>query len=626
MTFPGLDLHAEHFSPDGNLSARGYENLMGTPSLDLLSVVVREATQNICDAAADEMGARASFRLRFLEGDQLSQLKNRVFHELPPEPESARRLADMLGAARLPVLEIADFGTTGLGGPTRADRVAPHGENPDFINFLRNVGAARDVEGGGGTYGFGKATFYRASRVSTILVDTLTRGGSGPRRRFMAAHLGGVVPGRFTGRYWWGRNASDLATVDPLTGEEAGELAHSLGMPARGGSDSGTTIMILAPHFVDAVDGDIEVIAGAIEENLLWYFWPRMMQGTPPDRRLRAEVAVGDDVRKVEEPERFGALVHLTRAMNALRASAVNGELPNGTEVSDIVCKRPRRHLGRLAFSQGEAKRRKWILPPETGDAGNGGNRLTSIIPARCHHVALMRPAELVVKYLVGMPDADPLSEWGGVFRCDDDQEVEQAFADSEPPAHDDWQPDALPKGPSKTYVRVALREIWSRVRSRFEDGPAGSGQKSDPLGRVSEALGMLVAGAGGDAAGPVRRTVARRSVRGKSLPLVTGPESMGLCERDGRICAEFRVEVHAGALGLCIEAVPQVVMEGRLENPDPATGVPDVLGWLDRDGKMLAKGAILVPRDSGPHVLRISVPGEVAISVRLVVHEEEPA
>lgn len=50
------------------------------------------------------------------------------------------------------------------------------------------------------------------------------------------------------------------------------------------------------------------------------------------------------------------------------------------------------------------------------------------------HHVALMRPAELVVRYLEGRPAPDEDREWAGVFRCSDEPDIETAFANSEPP------------------------------------------------------------------------------------------------------------------------------------------------------------------------------------------------
>src|SRR5690606_26852557 len=66
------------------------------------------------------------------------------------------------------VMTVSDRGTTGLGGPTRADSAVTR--NHDFVSFVRNVGEPRDNELGGGTYGFGKGVFYLVSQAGTILV------------------------------------------------------------------------------------------------------------------------------------------------------------------------------------------------------------------------------------------------------------------------------------------------------------------------------------------------------------------------------------------------------------------------------------------------------------------------
>src|SRR5690606_40680361 len=82
----------------------------------------------------------------------------------------------------LRVLEICDFNSTGLGGPTSADVVSEADEPQDFINFIRNVGMARDTHHGGGTYGYGKTSLYAMSACSTILVDTQTFSDGRPVR------------------------------------------------------------------------------------------------------------------------------------------------------------------------------------------------------------------------------------------------------------------------------------------------------------------------------------------------------------------------------------------------------------------------------------------------------------
>ena len=98
-----------------------------------------------------------------------------------------------------------------------------------------------------------------------------------------------------------------------------------------------------------------------------------------------------------------------------------------------------------------------------------------------------MRPAELVVKYLEGPALPTDSVEYGGVFICD--EEVEEAFAAAEPPAHDDWIPDNL-TGRDKTFVRVALRRIRDTVNEYAAPAqvPATAAEATLPLG----ALGML--------------------------------------------------------------------------------------------------------------------------------------
>ncbi|MCE8472249.1 hypothetical protein LZ189_24970, partial [Rhodovulum sulfidophilum] len=182
--------------------------------------------------------------------------------------------SSVLGEDKLGIFEIADFNTSGLGGPTRADAVS-EGEELDFVNFLRNVGAARDTNLGGGTYGYGKTSLYALSRCSTIMADSQTTFAGQPVRRIMGCHLGNAfeddsegLPKRYTGRHWWGRDDGE-GGVDPLEGQEAVHLACALGFPERDEARTGTTIAIIAPHVDDNADLPSDLV-----EALLWNFWP----------------------------------------------------------------------------------------------------------------------------------------------------------------------------------------------------------------------------------------------------------------------------------------------------------------------------------------------------------------
>src|SRR6056297_1487011 len=247
-----LSLFSEPFARTGNISAEGFRRLLGRPALGLLQTVLRESVQNSMDAAKNGRGPRILIRLRTLTDEERAALSDQVLTSLPSSAESDRLLSEFLKSDRPRVMEIADFHTTGLAGPTRADVPSDNGEDPDFVNFMRNVGAARDTYQGGGTYGYGKTSLYAMSGCSTIVVDSETTTSGVPVRRFMGCHLGAAfdadgvdgVRRRFTGRHWWGLPEGET-TVEPAEEDVARDLAARLGMPARDRGETGTTIMML---------------------------------------------------------------------------------------------------------------------------------------------------------------------------------------------------------------------------------------------------------------------------------------------------------------------------------------------------------------------------------------------
>ena len=444
MTVRKLSLYSEPYGSTGNIG-ENFRRLLGAPSLDPLQTVIREAVQNIADATLPGTGPEIQIRLRHLTHEQRRALVSRVLCHLPREARSRGLLTAMRSQQTLLVMEICDFRTTGLGGPTRSDRIPVGVDDTDFIDFLRNIGTARDTVLGGGTYGFGKVALYRASKCSTIIVDTLPRGASD--RRLIGCHIGSSfeVPGsdyrrRFTGRHWWGVPAPGDHIVDPATGSDAEDLASCLGFPERSGGRTGTSIMILD---FDTNGDDLDVVGHRIAEGLLWNFWPRLMRDTPTHKRFACRVEVDGVPTSIPDPDEFPPLDLFTKAMRAIRNET-------GNDVRDISSKRPAKMLGKLALEKGLRTGRRPLV------------RDRSLFPGTSHHIALMRPIELVVKYLRGMPLPNEEVEWAGVFVTSCDDEVERAFAESEPPAHDDWIPANFPRSRAKTFVNVALRELKS--------------------------------------------------------------------------------------------------------------------------------------------------------------------
>ena len=601
-----LSLQSERYSSTGNIG-ENFQRLLGAPSLDPLQTVIREAVQNIADASTPDCGPEIHIRLRRLTREQHMTLASQVVSEIPQQPRSKKLLTSMLSRNNLTVLEICDFETLGLGGPTRADRI-PVGEDcTDFIDFLRNIGTARDTEQGGGTYGFGKVALYRASRCSAIVVDTRPLGLGPEGRRLIGCHVGesfeepdNGMRRRFTGRHWWGVPDPEDGVVDPVTGSDAKDLALNLGFPERSRDRSGTSIMILD---FDSNDEDLDLVGSRVVEGLLWNFWPRMMRDCPPERRFNCRVEVDGSPLSIPLPEDFPPLDLFSKAMRGIRGGA-------GSDVKEIRSQRPAKLLGNLAIERGLRAQRR----PLVADG--------SLFKPVAHHIALMRPIELVVKYLEGTPLPDERLEWAGVFVASSEDEVERAFAESEPPAHDDWIPNNFPRGRAKSFVTIALRKLKARA-SEMGTNSTSQPLTSDagtPLARVAGRLGAALDTVGGDGAGRRRgtgRTYVRRPARAKaSRPLF---ESLELSEAGTVAVFSTEVSQDSGSSGSSLRARATVAVEGssissRIENDIQQ---PVVLSIACAEGDLSANSDSLeLDGAEGMFKIRVLVPDDCAVTV----------
>ena len=603
MTRARLSPFSEPYGATGNIGDN-FQRLLGAPSLNRLQTVVREAVQNIADAAKLGVGPEIEIRLRRLAPQQHRALASRVICGRLQARHSNELLSAMRKRRGLVVMEICDFGTTGLGGPTRSDRIPSGVQHTDFIEFIRNVGTARDTAHGGGTYGFGKVALYRASKCRTIVVDTLPHGSEPEGRRLIGCHVGASfeVPQdgmrrRYTGRHWWGIPDPKDGIVDPVTGEGARALASELGLPRRDADRCGTSVMILD---FDTDGEDLKDVGNRLVESLLWNFWPRMMRDTPDDKRFTCRVEVSGSPLNIPAPEHFPPLDLFSKAMRAVRTGT-------GNDVRPISSLRPKKRLGTLAIEAGLRTPRRQLV----GEA--------SLFPALSSHIALMRPVELVVKYLEGQPLPDERLEWAGVFVASGEDEVERAFAESEPPAHDDWKPASLPRGRAKTYVNVALTRL---KEAALEMGLSGTGQTGGneagpPLGRLARRLGLALEGVSGEGARRRRSQGGggRRPARARATP----PRFERLESTEPGCVAVFSTGVRQGAHrdGLSLAARGAVAIEGRVFRTDGEVPQPTVVSIRSADGRLAADSDSLeLAGSEGPFEIRVQVPGDCAVTV----------
>ncbi len=615
-----LELFSEPFAKTGNMAAEGFKRLLGRPTLDLLQTFVREGIQNVLDAGSGRKGPRILIRLRTLTDPQFEVLRETMLEQLPAGDATRSDIQASISKEKVSVLEICDFNTEGLSGPTGADAAHDAKTSLNFVNFFRNVGAGRDTHQGGGTYGYGKSSLYAMSTCATIFADSLSANGAKFDRRLMGCHLGSAYDAtigrgkrrRFTGRHWWGVLDKE-ESIEPATGRLARDIASRIGLPIREGDETGTSILVVDP-FIDP-DGH-QAAVDEILETVLWNFWPRMTASTPHHQRIKVEIEFEGKKVPVPHPEDFPPLDLFAEAMAAHRS--------NSPECIPIICQRPSKHLGRLMI-------RKGVRAERVGPA----QAENSSIPKHSSHIALMRPVQLVVKYLEGMAFADSRLEWAGVFVCSDDEDIEAAFADSEPPAHDDWVPDNLPKGQAKTIVKVGLARINDIAKTYVSPGAlpgTGTTAHAPSLASTASKMGALLGHTGAAGPGKTRPPRGGHSGNGggrRSLEL-SRPRSEGLrVLESGEVVAVFTADVRNDAANknLRIVAEPTFVIDGgNADTEDLPESMKLRVVELTLNGRKSTPGgnSIQVGREGGTLEVLVQIVEGAAIGIRLSLKEGE--
>jgi hypothetical protein len=428
----------KQFSP-GDIDGVGAKRLLGTPNINPAWVLVRELGQNSWDARGTSPSIDFALNLRLLRSPEIETLRRRIFTDDPPKTG----LTGLLRHDEIWALEVADRGTVGLGGPIRNDLAIDSGMDTDFIDLVFNIGAPRDAYLGGGTYGFGKTISYVTSSVGTILIWSHCEGPSGLEHRLIGSAIGdgfNMDGLRFTGRHWWGNAILSEGRVEPAVGDLAEELGEAVFATRFDGDATGTSILILDPQLGgDSPEKNVELLAGAV----VWNLWPKLLAEQSGRSRMNISVQLNGTPIALPSIEHHPVLSGHAQCLLAVRAAQVGSDpaalpLKYPVKVEEIWLKRPLKLLGHLALT-------RYPVPPRTN------------LPS--HTITFMRhQAELVVRYL----DRQELDvegfQWAGVFKPVAD--VDDSFALAEPPAHDDWIPQAVQDKGRRTEVRVALARI----------------------------------------------------------------------------------------------------------------------------------------------------------------------
>lgn len=332
--------------------------------------------------------------------------------------------------APLDLLYISDYGATGLQGD-------PVGEDYDESDFYRAFGqiGGNDREEGGGSFGFGKAAFIKASRIRCVVAYSSFLGTEGdPTTR----RLWGFV-------YWKGhRRRSGIAQLGqlvqdadvqsrPLTDDAADVVAESLGFAKRNANspeECGTSLLIV-DHVLDP-----DSLTAALSK----FWWPALEEFRDSfDVQVRSAGKVTRPKPRQDIPE----LIPYLRAFEIARdpnAQLMKHEMKPAFQKLESGLS-----IGRLALVKGD---------PDQARFHDDGSYA---------HVALIRNPRMVVDYLP-LPGSSPNTTVCGVFVASD--EVDAALRKSEPASHNEWSCDI-----DESYGEgwELAREVATAVRDRVK-------------------------------------------------------------------------------------------------------------------------------------------------------------
>jgi hypothetical protein len=549
--------------PSGGLAAEGFYKLLGRPRLDPLTVLVRETAQNSWDARL-RTGQPVDFTIQGwqLETSERSALVERVFVEAGSA--KGTNLKAELASPGLMGLYITDRATKGLGGPVRADEEDPSGTY-DWVDFVLNVGEANTQGHTGGTYGFGKTIAYVVSSANAVVIHSRTVYKGKIQSRLIACAIGEKFSRnrkQYTGRHWWA--ASGVEAPIPVTGREADKVARLIGMPEFEDDATGTNLLIIAP---DLGGRSPEQAMRFIAESVTWHLWPKLLRRRGK-RAMDIEVSWNGELLDIPKPEERPPLHGFTQAFQAIiegEHSARTSTVP-GLQIESIRCRKPVAEVGRLAMVPLVHRDRVTVddgSDPDDDEAPKAAAMITGV----CHHVALMRTPELVVDYMEGPAPPEGGAEWAAVFRVNDDHD--RPFARAEPPTHDSWSPELLPKSPEKTIVNVGLREVRRALDLRWGQrrNPTHTDVASTAL--IADELAHLVGSMDGRGPGQRRRETTPSSP-GAARPKVDFAFSAPI-EVDGELAtmARLRVSPVPGSKGTRLHFSVAAALDGTSADAD---------------------------------------------------------
>lgn len=459
--------------------------------------LAREAAQNSNDARIDDGLAQLAFRLIRLTGSDKTDFENALGWErdLRPHLEAmaseSQVISNVIGeglrshdeSGELVLLRVEDRDCFGLTGPEFPADDLSEADYGNFIKLCRLDLYSGKNQAAGGSFGLGKAVYWRFSRFQTVLFNSTLRPQDAVdghhRNRLFGVNQGTVH--RFDGLRYKGRGYFGIP-------DDEGEIASVWDSPLldrlhlrRDTDDPGTSVLVVGFFDPDKPEAGIDDLAGDLEAGVQEHFWPLITRNR---MEFRIEIVDGGRTRSfdVDAEKAYPELVHALRRFDAGHVDEALAA-PGDVVVRPVPIRIPRRKTAPRhdAFDH-EAK---LVVTLSDEDPDTLENR-----------VCLFRKPEMVVETVAEVIPGVTYHAFlaAGVAVAPGSGDGALALADdflrfAEPPAHDLWIPRGsraaqTSLGPNyvapfrpnleaiATSIRKELRELFGVVPPESDRPP----------------------------------------------------------------------------------------------------------------------------------------------------------
>jgi hypothetical protein len=429
----------------------GMEHFTGSP----FAALGREVSQNVLDAL-DEQPAKMMVRIINVDRTSIpnvDELKATIeaCKAAPKESDKSdiflTNALQLLDQPKIPVLQIADYNTTGVVGPCENGK-------PYFALLKASGQSVKPGEHAIGTFGIGKFAPFVASKLRTIFVSTIWADESNwyhyvQAKSVLMSHLDSR--GRtHRGTGYWGIKKKCLPVIGMHESLPKWLIRES--DPGKLGETQGTTLSILG---FEPGSGWQQKLGATIAQN----FFGAIVRG-------RLEVDINNAVILNKQT------VHEVFEDDGIKAAL--------SDMEDDPEKFENAKLYLEAIGDGPE-----VITAQTQNLHLGNCELRLLVREGLpKKIAFLRDGMLITEDLTGLKRFGDFKEFVGVVECHSTA-GNKLLKDMEPPRHDNFEPNRLPTRKDQHKGRVALREIAEWVRfmlKRYAQDPVSEVTPVDEL------------------------------------------------------------------------------------------------------------------------------------------------